>query len=298
MKVSVIIPIYNAAATLERCIYSALLQAETGEVICIDDGSTDHSLEICARLQQQNERIKILKNKSGKKGAGAARNVGIKSSKYDYVAFLDADDYYLEDRFKEDVMLFENQASLQATANTVLISTEDTKDQLIVNGQYRHGEKIGFPRKNEKVDVYAYFEGPSLHLNGLTLKKSVFQSLGYFDEDLKQGQDTDFIFRLLLIYPILTTDVKKEKAVYYIHSKNTIKNESEAIFYRRLLAQKHIKLALRNKLNGQLVIKFLKQFLEYDYQMHFGSLLTLKKWIKLLLLPYFLFRLVAYNFNK
>jgi len=77
MKVSVIIPFYNAFSFLEKSVSSALNQDETGELILIDDHSTDNSLDLVKKLQQKDDRIIIFQNNSNISGAAISRNVGV-----------------------------------------------------------------------------------------------------------------------------------------------------------------------------------------------------------------------------
>ena len=94
-KISVIIPVYNVEQYLRQCLDSVVNQTlKDIEIILVDDGSTDSSLSICNEYAQKDSRIKVLKQNH--KGAGAARNKGIKNSKSEFVIFLDADDYYPE----------------------------------------------------------------------------------------------------------------------------------------------------------------------------------------------------------
>ena len=93
--ISVIIPVYNADNTLKRSIESVLQQKKLNlEIICIDDGSTDTSIELIRTMQEQYPQIILLKQEHC--GAGPARNLGIKSSKGRYISFLDADDEYID----------------------------------------------------------------------------------------------------------------------------------------------------------------------------------------------------------
>lgn len=92
-NVSVVIPVYNAQSTLEQCLDSVLRQAVCLEAICVDDGSTDQSLDIMRRFAQQDARVKVLTQKN--QYAGVARNRGMAAAKGKYLAFLDADDYFL-----------------------------------------------------------------------------------------------------------------------------------------------------------------------------------------------------------
>ena len=93
IKISVIMPIYNAYDYLRPAIESVLDQtlAEI-ELICVDDGSVDHSLDIIKEYQQKDSRIKIITEDN--MGPAHARNVGLQSALGEFVIFLDADDFF------------------------------------------------------------------------------------------------------------------------------------------------------------------------------------------------------------
>lgn len=289
MKVSVIIPVYNAAPFLDKSIQSALDQKQTGEVLLIDDRSTDDSLKICKRWQGYDSRVKLFINE-GTKGAGAARNVGIQHAIFDYIAFLDADDYYLDGRFDEDELLFKINHVLFAIANKVEIKTYDGKETVGLNALFCNNEAISFQMAYSIVDIYDFFRGSALHLNGLTIKRDAKL---LFDDSLKQTQDTDYIYRLFLIGIVKTSDVNKTKAIYNIHNTNTITNTAEAIYYRRSAAKKHFHLALEHHLKLKLKWKFFINFMEYDYLWFCGKNHYFKKIYKIILLPFFIFRIFS-----
>lgn len=95
VKISIIMPVYNCREYLEESINSVLCQTlQEWELLCIDDGSTDNSLEILRDYQQRDERIKVYIQDN--QGAGVARNLAVKYVQGKYVAFLDADDYYFD----------------------------------------------------------------------------------------------------------------------------------------------------------------------------------------------------------
>lgn len=105
-KVSVIIPVYNTEQYLEQCLESIVNQTLTDiEILCIDDGSTDHSLDILKRYEERDSRIRVLTQKNA--GAGAARNYGLREARGSYLSFLDADDFFeltmLEKAYKKAV---------------------------------------------------------------------------------------------------------------------------------------------------------------------------------------------------
>lgn len=92
-KVSVIIPVYNTEKYLEKCLESVCNQTLSDiEIICINDCSTDNSLEILNRYVADDERIKII-NFPENRGAAAARNAGIDVATGEYIGFVDSDDY-------------------------------------------------------------------------------------------------------------------------------------------------------------------------------------------------------------
>lgn len=88
---SVIIPVYNVSFYLEECLSSVVHQSlQDIEIICINDGSTDNSLEILKKWGKKDNRIVILNQEN--KGVSAARNEGLKIAKGNYITFVDADD--------------------------------------------------------------------------------------------------------------------------------------------------------------------------------------------------------------
>ena len=99
-KISVIIPVYNVEKYLEECIDSVQKQTlKDIEIICVNDGSRDSSLDILKRLAEDDERIIIIDQKNA--GAGAARNTGIKAAKGKYLGFVDSDDLLFPTMYEE-----------------------------------------------------------------------------------------------------------------------------------------------------------------------------------------------------
>lgn len=95
-KISVIIPVYNVEKYLVRCINSILNQSfENFELILVNDGSTDNSLEICKTYLNKDKRIKLVSQAN--KGLSAARNTGLSYAKGNYICFVDSDDFVEKD---------------------------------------------------------------------------------------------------------------------------------------------------------------------------------------------------------
>ncbi|WP_428050733.1 glycosyltransferase family 2 protein [Candidatus Avelusimicrobium caledoniensis] len=97
--ISVVVPIYNMAAYLPRCVDSILAQTYKNlEIILVDDGSTDNCLEICQQYAQKDNRIKVIHQEN--KGVSAARNAGLDNMHGDFVAFVDPDDWLAENAYE------------------------------------------------------------------------------------------------------------------------------------------------------------------------------------------------------
>src|SRR5690606_8128748 len=92
VKVSIIIPVYNVAGYLDRCLASVLQQTlQEIEVVCINDASTDNSLDILEKYAATDKRMRVITVQ--KSGQGIIRNMGIDMAVGTYVGFVDADDY-------------------------------------------------------------------------------------------------------------------------------------------------------------------------------------------------------------
>lgn len=121
MKFSIIIPIFNVAQYLPKCLDSVLAQTCADfEAVCVNDGSTDNSLEILEEYQEKDPRIKVVSQANG--GLSAARNVGLLHAQGDYVFFLDSDDWIEPDALRilseklsdEDMVCFSGRRYLEA----------------------------------------------------------------------------------------------------------------------------------------------------------------------------------------
>lgn len=99
-KISVIVPIYNVEDYLVRCLDSLVSQTlKDIEIICINDGSTDNSLEILNAYAQRDNRIIVINKKN--EGQGIARNIGLSKASGEYVSFIDPDDWILSEMYEE-----------------------------------------------------------------------------------------------------------------------------------------------------------------------------------------------------
>lgn len=227
MKISVIIPVYNAEKYVANAVESALQFSEVFEVILVEDKSPDNALEVCQNLAKNNDRVKLFQHPDkGNHGAGESRNLGISKSSGDFIAFLDADDFYLPNRFDSEKKLFQNPA-VEGVYNAVGISyySEKAKEQYFET----YGNKLDTVYKiNAPEDVcpgQLHMRGSfgMIHLNGLTIRKSALSKMPYlFNSELRLHQDTDFTVRLGFYSKLFTGNFAEATAMRGIHESNRI----------------------------------------------------------------------------
>ena len=219
-KVSVIIPVYNAEKYIEKAIFSALQQSEVFEVIVINDGSTDNTENLLEQFKRNSEKVKIYYHEKGlNKGRSKSRNLGIDNATGEFIAFLDADDYYLEDRFMNDIKIFRDNLSVDGIYNAIGVhfyrnySDQEYLKLNLVTTKYRFEFSDVF--ENLLSGTKGYFS-----IDGLTLRKSVFEKVGRFPEFLKVAEDTHFILKASLGCRLEAGVIDKAVANRGVHDSN------------------------------------------------------------------------------
>ena len=127
--ISVIIPVYNVEKYLRECLDSVLNQSfDDLEIICVNDGSTDNSLNILKEYHKKDARIKIITQEN--KGLSSARNTGLEQSTGNYIYFIDSDDYIENNALSEVYNLAESK-DLDMVIFKLLPFYDDTKEKVI-----------------------------------------------------------------------------------------------------------------------------------------------------------------------
>ena len=232
-KISVIIPVYNAQAVIERCVESILAQDYSGEleIVLINDGSTDDSGNVCQKLALSNpDKIVCVTQPNG--GVSSARNHGVKVASGDLICFVDADDILAKDMLSRlEGILRENNADV---SECDFFTFDDVKTLHIAEGKsvlaegksvlaeeksaVADDEKCAFGAKNhtseetagctfkginecntKTVQNTAYIEhliyGRDTHVWGKLYKKELFNQM-CFPEDMTIGEDILFLLKL------------------------------------------------------------------------------------------------------
>ena len=133
MKVSIVTPCYNASSYIERTISSVQEQTLTDwEMIIVDDGSTDNSVEIIKNVAKEDQRIKLIQKDNG--GSASARNLGLSIAKGEYIQFLDADDTIDREKLEKQTKLMDNGVDVSYTDFS--ISYPNAKTPIIKKRQF------------------------------------------------------------------------------------------------------------------------------------------------------------------
>ena len=122
--ISVIVPVHNAAGYLHRALRSVLRQTLNDfELILVDDCSTDESTKILEYYRERDERVRLFSTATNS-GPGVARNVGLRNAKGRYIAFLDADDFWIKDKLEQQARCFEDDEVILSYTTVVLLNTQ------------------------------------------------------------------------------------------------------------------------------------------------------------------------------
>lgn len=227
LKISVVIPVYNAEAYVTQAIESALAQPETAEVLLIEDGSPDNALEICQALASKYGKVKLLRHPNGEnRGAGASRNLGMRNAKFDYIAFLDADDYYLPGRFVAASEIFRLNPDCEGVYEAVAMQVESYEGMYLWQAAGKSASQLqtmssGIP-PGELAEALIEGNKGYFHLNGFAIRKSILEKSGLMEESLRLHQDTEFILRVAFTSHLLPGCLDTPVAMWRVHLSNRI----------------------------------------------------------------------------
>jgi len=185
-RVSVIIPVYNCDRYIQEAIESVLNQTYTGyEIIVVDDGSTDNTRSV---LQPYFDRIHYIYQQH--QGVSIARNRGIQEARGEFVAFLDADDFFLlPSKLAEQVACFEAQPSLGIVHSGWRMVNQQGK-KMVDREMWRNAPTL---------DLKTWVSWVPVFLGATMFRRNWLESVGSFDPQLPHAEDVDIIFRLALM---------------------------------------------------------------------------------------------------
>lgn len=189
--ISVIIPTYNRALLLKKAIESVLSQTyQDFELIVVDDGSNDSTPNLISNFKT---RIKYIRQDN--KGPGSARNLGIKNSDGEFIAFVDSDDWL--DKEKLDIQLQE----MRQNPSHLVSHTEEI--------WYKNGKLLNQKKKHKKFRGYIFEKCLPLcvvSMSTVMIRRELFDKVGFFDETMRCCEDYDFWLRASVKHEFLLID--------------------------------------------------------------------------------------------
>lgn len=224
-RASVTIPVYNAAPYLMEAVESALSQPETAEIILVEDHSSDNSLEICQQLAARNNMIRLYRHDDGKNhGCSASRNLAIRNSVCEYIAFLDADDYFLPGRFVTARQMFEAEPELDGVYEAIEMHVEDevSLERWKTAGRAPtrlHTISQRISPENLFIELVA---GKSFSIDGLIIRRRALDKCGYLNESLPLHGDDIFFIMLAATARLAPGSLDVPVARWRVHGQNRI----------------------------------------------------------------------------
>lgn len=233
---SIVIPLYNKAQYIHNAIQCILNQSfQHFEIIIVDDGSTDNSIQVVKTFCDS--RISIIHQANS--GVSIARNNGVKHATYEHIAFLDADDwwdkYFLEEMYHL-ITLYPNAAIYGS-------------NYFIVKNSLNHPTQIGLP-SNFKIGYIDYIKTYSntfwvpFNCSFVVVNKKAFENIGGFKHNLKFGEDFDVWLQIALKYsvayinkPLAYSNQDSDPLNRALGSKKKWKKEEHMIFNLEYLKQ-------------------------------------------------------------
>jgi succinoglycan biosynthesis protein ExoO len=244
IKISVIIPSYNAGHYIKTAIQSAIDQTEKNiEIIVCDDVSTDNTIEIIREMMQYDGRIQLIQNTQNQ-GPSYSRNYAIKQSKGEWIALLDADDYYHQDRLAKLLVVAENEQADFVADNLFYV---DTNDQIINQAT----ESFPSHLNHKRLDVKEFVENdsPSSHglkygyLKPMIRRTFIIENSMAYDETVRMAEDSLFYINGLLKGAVFV--LINDAYYFYRVVTNSLSRSGDSSAYITMLAnnQKLLNLA-------------------------------------------------------
>jgi glycosyltransferase involved in cell wall biosynthesis len=201
---SVVLPLYNGGAFVQAAIQSIIEQQdlpENWEIIAVDDGSTDNSVEICQQLAGRYPQIRIEQHEVNR-GVAAARNRGVELAKHEYLGFIDQDDRWLPDKW-----LVQSQVLRKSKADYVLGYQQFELQNSLKPPHWFRQEWAKQPQK-------------AFVLGGLLIQRAGFLRVGLLQESLKFGLDDVDWFNRARESGLIEAMIEHVVLQRYVHDRN------------------------------------------------------------------------------
>ena len=221
--ISVILPTYNRAHTLDRAIGSVVHQSYPHwHLYIVDDASTDSSLECVQHWLKKSDKISLL-SMSVNRGVSAARNLGLQKARGSYISFIDSDDEWLPEKLSQQISYFASHP-----------------EHRLVHGEeiwVRRGVRVNPMKKHQKRGGWVFSDCLKLCCispSTVMLKKEIFEEVGVFREDFPACEDYDLWLRICAKEPV--GFLEDPLIVKYGGHEDQLSRKYKAMDYWRVLA--------------------------------------------------------------
>ena len=222
-KISIIVPVYNVEAYLERCVESILKQTYTNlEILLVNDGSTDKSGELCDKLALRDHRIRVIHKENG--GLSDARNRGIDEASSNLIGFIDSDDYIDEDMYET---LYRQMVASKADLS--MCGHYDVYHQI----PEKQVAKIKTWELMPEEAIKMVMEAKILSVTAVNklYKKALFEQLRF-----RIGKIAEDAFIMVdLIHQCSKIVATNEKKYYYVHRENSITTQKFSLKFLNVI---------------------------------------------------------------
>lgn len=299
IKISVIIPVYNVEKYIEQCLDSIVNQTyQNLEIIIVNDGSNDNSLEIINRYSQNDRRIKIINLEN--KGVSFARNIGIKNSEGNYISFVDSDDYLnlntyeklVENLDGEDLIIF-NYGRFENSTGEIIKEkyvSDDEMQELPEEKRYLYSKinhscwnklyKTEYLKRNEFKFFEILYEDVFFNLeviystNNIKILNEAFYKYRVNRKDSIMGNrnnnDLNYIQRQVLAYKTNFENINK------LIEKNKNNYSAGKLVYI-LSERENWRAKLERNLNFEEIDKYLREYFKKENTNDLATKILLKK---------------------
>jgi len=223
-KVSAIIPVYEAEPYIAAAVRSVLEQTyKDFELLIVDDGSPDQSIEICQQFTDS--RIRIIHQKN--RGLAGARNTGIRQAQGEYLAFLDADDLWLPKKLEKHIEHLDNSPTVGISFSRSAF-IDETGQPL---GIYQMPTKL-----QDITPPYVLCRNPIGNGSAPVVRREVFEAIKfqdnlygsledcYFDEHFRQSEDIECWLRIAILTPWKIAGISEALTLYRVNSRGLSAN--------------------------------------------------------------------------
>jgi glycosyltransferase involved in cell wall biosynthesis len=228
--ISVITPFLNVEPYLSAAIESVQRQTFVDwEMILVDDGSSDRSVEIATAAAAEDPRIRLIR--SNGRGAAAARNAGLKIASGSFITFLDGDDLFEPETFEKDLEIFKaNPGAMVTYGPTLWWFPEQPRHNWVEPMQSEAGRLHMPPKLLDEVILRQRSQVPCIC--AVMVRREALRAVGGFDEAFQLYEDQTLLVKLLLRYPAFVTGTPTSR--YRQHADSTSARATASGVYDRM----------------------------------------------------------------